>query len=236
MYKNSHINVEHGDDAGVTPTRVAYVKSHTSIAVERDRDDEVMTFPHLLVREVLTFYIMMILLVLCSLFFDAPLEGIANPEHSPNPSKAPWYFLGLQELLHYFPPFVAGVLLPALVVIALVVIPYFQINWTRESLWIDNIRKRFLVLSVIFLLFNVYFIVKEAIPIYVSSATVYTIMVLPLIIRREHNWLNRIRKLALADWIMIWFVLVSTVLIVIGVFFRGPEWRWIWPWIDGIYY
>ena len=52
--------------------------------------------------------------------WDAPLEELANPLQTPNPAKAPWYFLGLQELLHYFPPVVAGVLIPALVVLALI--------------------------------------------------------------------------------------------------------------------
>ncbi len=63
-----------------------------------------------------------------SLFWDAPLEGLADPMQTPNPAKAPWYFLGLQELLHYFPPVVGGVLIPTLVVIALIVIPYFNVN------------------------------------------------------------------------------------------------------------
>jgi menaquinol-cytochrome c reductase cytochrome b/c subunit len=50
--------------------------------------------------------------VVISLIWDAPLEQLADPMHTPNPAKAPWYFLGLQELLHYFPPVVAGVLIP----------------------------------------------------------------------------------------------------------------------------
>ena len=87
-----------------------------------------MTFPHLILREVILFQVVVIALVTVSLLVDAPLEGIANPVETPNPAKAPWYFLGLQELLHYFPPVVAGVLLPALVVMALVVIPYARVN------------------------------------------------------------------------------------------------------------
>ena len=73
-------------------------------------------------------------LVLFSLLFSAPLEGIADPTHTPNPAKAPWYFLGLQELLHYFPPVVAGVLVPSLLIIALIVIPYFNINIEANGL------------------------------------------------------------------------------------------------------
>jgi hypothetical protein len=73
-----------------------------------------------------------------SLFFNAPLEGIADPTHTPNPAKAPWYFLGLQELLHYFPPVVAGVLVPTLLIIALVVIPYFNINIEANGLFLKD--------------------------------------------------------------------------------------------------
>ncbi len=236
MNDDHPVKVEFGDDAQVTQTRVAYVKGDTSIAVERERDEEVMTFPHLIVREVLLFEILLIALVLCSFLFDAPLESIANPEHSPNPAKAPWYFLGLQELLHYFPPVVAGVVLPTLVVVALVVIPYFRINLARESFWTGDVRKKFTILSAVVLPMNIPFVVSGAVPIYSCSAIIYSLMVLPVFLPRGRGILERFRQCALADWIMIWFILVGTVLTVIGVFFRGPEWRWIWPWIDGIYY
>ena len=83
-----------------------------------------------------------IVLVGLALFWDAPLEQLANPLLTPNPAKAPWYFLGLQELLHYFPPLVAGVLLPTLVVLALVVIPYFDVNIEGEPLWAHRSRRR----------------------------------------------------------------------------------------------
>src|SRR5581483_1605841 len=61
-----------------------------------------MTYPHLLIREAIVFMILVISLVTIALFWDAPLEQLANPLLTPNPAKAPWYFLGLQELLHYF--------------------------------------------------------------------------------------------------------------------------------------
>ena len=79
--------------------------------------------------------VLVIVLVLISLFWNAPLEGLADPMRTPNPAKAPWYFLGLQELLHYFPPVVAGVLIPTLVVLALIVIPYFNVNVEAEGVW-----------------------------------------------------------------------------------------------------
>lgn len=235
MDNNKKISIEVSDDLRDTPIRVAYVKSHSSIAVERQRDEEVMTFPHLIIREALLFQLLLIVMVIWSLFIDAPLEGIANPEFSPNPSKAPWYFLGLQELLHFFPPIVAGVLLPALVIIALIVIPYFSINWDRSSMWEGNIRKKFFRLSIFVIVFNIPFVIYKAAPLYVCSIIIYSFMILPLVFRGKNGFMRRISRLGLADWIMSWFLLVTTVLILIGVFFRGPEWRWIWPWIDGIY-
>src|SRR2546430_3313108 len=84
-------------------------------------------------------------LVTMALLFNAPLEGIADPSHTPNPAKAPWYFLGLQEMLHYFPPIVAGVLVPTLVVIAHIVIPYFNINIEAEGLFLKDRKRRILI-------------------------------------------------------------------------------------------
>ncbi len=69
--------------------------------------------------------------------------------HTPNPAKAPWYFLGLQELLHYFPPVVAGVLIPGLVVMALIIIPYFNINVEAEGLWLRDKAKRLRIFGIV---------------------------------------------------------------------------------------
>ncbi len=236
MSDQHRVHLEYGDDARSTPARVAYVKAESSLIVERERDDEVMTFPHLIVREALAFEILMIVLAICALIFDAPLESIADPEHSPNPAKAPWYFLGLQELLHYFPPIVAGVVLPGMVVVSLVIIPYFKVNLIREPFWSGDLKKKITVLSVVVLIINIPFLLSGAAPIYICSLLIYSLMLLPLVLLQNTGIPAGLKRLALADWIMIWFVLVGTVLTVIGVFFRGPEWRWIWPWIDGIYY
>ena len=117
-------------DPLATPRRVALVRPDRRPAVRTTDEKYVMTFPNLILREVILFQLVVIGLALAAILFDAPLEGIANPLETPNPAKAPWYFLGLQELLHYFPPVVAGVLMPLLVVVALVVIPYARINQT----------------------------------------------------------------------------------------------------------
>ena len=70
----------------------------------------------------------MILITIWSIAIDAPLEQPANPTKTPNPSKAPWYFLGLQEMLVYFDPWMAGVVLPSLIIVGLMIIPYVDVN------------------------------------------------------------------------------------------------------------
>jgi hypothetical protein len=90
------------------PVRVVFLTSKTSAAVKSDDGPRLMSYPNLLLREMLVFEALAIVMVLLSLLWDAPLEQAANPLLTPNPAKAPWYFLGLQELLHYFPPMVAG--------------------------------------------------------------------------------------------------------------------------------
>jgi hypothetical protein len=129
------IQLIEGNDPIALPRRVALVVPDLRPAVRQREERYVMSFPHLIVREVILFQVVVGALALAALLFDAPLEDIANPLETPNPAKAPWYFLGLQELLHYFPPVVAGVLLPALVVMALVVIPYARINLEAGPLW-----------------------------------------------------------------------------------------------------
>ena len=91
-------------------------------------DDKVHTWPHLVRMEFLCALFVMVALSLWSITIDAPLEEPANPTRTPNPSKAPWYFLGLQEMLVYFDPWHAGVVLPSLIIVGLMVIPYIDIN------------------------------------------------------------------------------------------------------------
>lgn len=96
----------------------------------------VFSWPNLVVREAIAFFSLVSVLSLISVFFDSPLEEIANPAVTPNPAKAPWYFLGLQELLHNFPPLVAGVILPGVAVVALLLVPYIDRNPSRR--WRDR--------------------------------------------------------------------------------------------------
>ena len=91
-------------------------------------DDKVHTWPHLVRLEFLVAILVFAVLIIWSVSIDAPLEEPANPTRTPNPSKAPWYFLGLQEMLVYFDPWHAGVVLPSLIIVGLMVIPFIDIN------------------------------------------------------------------------------------------------------------
>jgi hypothetical protein len=90
--------------------------------------DKIPVWPDLVYREAIAVLIAMLGLGIISMLIDAPLESIADPSFSTNPSKAPWYFLGLQELLVYFSPWVAGVAIPTLMVVALMLLPYLDIK------------------------------------------------------------------------------------------------------------
>jgi menaquinol-cytochrome c reductase cytochrome b/c subunit len=145
--------------------------------VEREQGDRVNTFPHLLIEELLSLIIVTAALIIFSTFVNAPLRELANPNLTPNPSKAPWYFLGLQELLRYFHPMVAGVLIPTLFFAFLFVLPYVDRNPSTKP----GDRKLAIVLFTMLLMF-------------------------------------------------------FAVLTIIGAFFRGPGFNFVWPWVDGVFF
>jgi quinol-cytochrome oxidoreductase complex cytochrome b subunit len=93
--------------------------------------DKVDTWPHLVVREYIAALGCMVVISAWSLWMKAPLEEMANPTVTPNPSKAPWYFTGLQELLVYFDPWIAGVVLPTMIIIGLIAFPYLDPDKNR---------------------------------------------------------------------------------------------------------
>jgi hypothetical protein len=142
----------------------------------RDPQDKVEVYPYLVRVEFLVTLWVSIGLVVWSLVLDAPLEEIANPNLTPNPAKAPWYFLGLQELLVYFDPWIAGVVLPGLIIIGLIAIPYLDVNDKGNGYYTFTERK-WAILTFCF------------------------------------------------GFHILWILLI-----VIGVFMRGPGWLWFWPW------
>ena len=103
---------------------LALVKQDAVVRVQKEPDDTVMTWPHLVSIEFLAAGMVSIFLLLMSLFINAPLEELANGNVTPAVAKAPWYFLGLQELLAYFHPTVAGVLVPTFVLVGAALIPF----------------------------------------------------------------------------------------------------------------
>ena len=90
--------------------------------------EKTWVWPDLVYTELLAMVIGMIVLVVWSLALKAPIEEPANPARTPNPSKAPWYFLGLQEMLVYFDPWLAGVVFPSLIIVGLMAIPFIDTN------------------------------------------------------------------------------------------------------------
>jgi quinol-cytochrome oxidoreductase complex cytochrome b subunit len=112
----------------------------TTPAVGINPEDEVFTWPNLVFRELLLFLATVAVLLVLAIFWNAPLEEIANPVHPPNPAKAPWYFLGLQELVAYS-AFWGGVVVPALVVTALVALPYLDRKRKGVGVWFSRERK-----------------------------------------------------------------------------------------------
>jgi hypothetical protein len=93
-----------------------------------ESDEKLFTWPDLVYTELLCMIVLTIVMIVWSVSLRAPLEEAANPTSSPNPAKAPWYFLGLQEMLVYFDPWLAGVVLPTLIIVGLMAIPYIDTN------------------------------------------------------------------------------------------------------------
>jgi menaquinol-cytochrome c reductase cytochrome b/c subunit len=145
--------------------------------VERQQGDRVNVWPHLLLEEFIAMLILFAGLLVFSTFLNAPLREVANPNLTPNPSKAPWYFLGLQELLRYFHPMIAGISIPTFILVGLAAVPYVDRN--------------------------------------------------PSILPGD-------RKIAITLFTVLF--MFGAVLTIIGSFFRGPGYNWIWPWAQGVFF
>jgi hypothetical protein len=102
----------------------------------------VPSIPNLLIREIVVAVTLIALLMVISVFFDAPLGAKANPGLSPNPTKAPWYFAGIQELLLYFHPLFALFVIPVLTLLALIGIPYLNYREETSGVWFASRRGR----------------------------------------------------------------------------------------------
>jgi hypothetical protein len=221
-----------GSDQRKSPVRVAFVTRRTSAQVKAYDEPKLQSFPEVLFRAAIAIEILASILILISLFFNAPLEGLADPTHTPNPAKAPWYFLGLQELLHYFPPVVAGVLVPTLVVIALIVIPYFNINVEAAGLFTKNRESRVRIFWVVSIAFCIFLAVFDVIVALVPTLIVIALMALAAYTPPNHpqQFRRTLASKSLSFWIMSWFLFELVVLTAVGTLFRGPGWSWVLPW------
>src|SRR5215472_9537477 len=218
-------------NAKKSPRRIVFITRRTSAQVKAETEEQIQTFPEVLFRAAVAIEVLAIALIWIALLFNAPLEGLADPSHTPNPAKAPWYFLGLQEMLHYFPPVVAGVLVPGLVVMALVVIPYFKVNIEADGLFLKDRPKRL----------RIFYVVATALSLFLLLFKVYAAMVPTLIMagimlvaaqsspQSPSKFGRYLANRPLSYWVMTWFLFELVVLTAVGTFFRGPGWSWIWP-------
>jgi hypothetical protein len=148
-----------GSDALATPQRVVFVTRKTSATVRGPAQRQLMAYPHLLLREAIVLQVLTIVLVVIGLFWDAPLEQLANPLVTPNPAKAPWYFLGLQELA---------------------VIPYSKVNIEGRPLWDNHAARRFRVILAVLALFLVFLARFEAWTVLVPTVIAGGLLATPM--------------------------------------------------------
>ena len=205
----------------------------------------VTTIPHLVRCEAVYALLWTALLVGWAMTTPAPLEGIANPNVSPNPAKAPWYFAGLQELLLHFHPLIAAIIIPTVALLALATLPWWDTETESVGVYFRSRRGRFLALMAVglALLLTPAWIAADAFwldwvgwlpnwPTWLSNG------VLPLVLLLMGAWLlHTFLKKALPttqeERVLFWVIFLLTafvVLTVVGVFFRGPNMDLYWPW------
>jgi quinol-cytochrome oxidoreductase complex cytochrome b subunit len=146
---------EEGETSG-SPTKtygLMAMARETSPHVDKQPEDTADTFPHLVYRELIMVILATAALALLSFFFMAPLEELANPEFPPHPAKAPWYFLGIQEMVSWMSPFLAGVVIPGLMVAALLMLPYVDRNPRGVGTWFHPSRKKLIILFTAWVVF-----------------------------------------------------------------------------------
>ncbi len=214
----------------------------TSPMVEKGPEDTVMSWPHLLILEVLAALGTTVLLLFWSLAVNAPLREPANPDVTENPAKAAWYFLNLQELLLHMNVVLAGVIIPALVIIILMAIPYIDRSKKDIGIWFASKKGRKIALwSTVYttvwliglILFDEYVRVRslisepEILPGWVIPILVIggLIALLYVFIRR---WRPSTREVIIGLFTA--FVVSYVILLISALFFRGLGMHLTWPW------
>jgi len=161
--EENEVIVQEGD---TPPPEKSYglmaLTSTTTPHVGSDPHHEVFSWPHLLMREILVFAGTFGVVLLLAILFNAPLEELANPVHPPNPAKAPWYFLALQELVAYS-AFLGGVVVPTLLVAALLAVPFLDRSRSGPGQWFARDRR---LANIIFIVVLVAILVLTVIATY----------------------------------------------------------------------
>lgn len=212
--------------------------------VGKGPEDTVFSFPAVLLWEIILLLGVTLAIFLFSLVKQAPLEQIANPQVTTDPAKAPWYFVGLQELLEHMHPTMAGVIVPTVLVLFLVSLPYIDNSRKHAGVWFSTARgKRIaiwsglyaLVIMPAFLALDNAFSLRETlrgvVPGWVSQwllpAIILAVFVLlPIMILRRRKASRREIMLSLFTIML----LSATVLTISGFLFRGPGFEMYWPW------
>lgn len=212
--------------------------------VDKGPEDTVFSFPILLLWEIILFLGATLLIFLFSLLKQAPLDEIANPLMTTDPAKAPWYFVGLQELLEHMHPTLAGIIIPTLLVTFLIVLPYVDHSRTNVGVWFTSPRgKRITAWIALYTLvvmpgyiildnlFTLRELLREYAPTWVAQGVapgliMFLLVCLPLIVLWRKNATRREIMLALFT-VMIVSAIVFTIS---GFLFRGPGFKLFLPW------
>jgi len=202
---------------------------------------KVRAMPHLIVREVSAALILFAALLLFSMFVNAPLAEPANPGLSPNPTKAPWYFMGLQELLLHFHPVFSVFVIPALLLVAVLLLPWLNRNPGHAGVWFRSRKGRVLALISAALAMVVTVgagLVDEALRMggIAGAPGMLSRGLLPLVLVTGGcaGYVLLLRRVLGANYdesVQALFTLAVTALIVltvIGVWFRGPGMQLSW--------
>ncbi len=220
----------------------------TSPLVAKEPEDTVMTFPHLVIIEVLAAVVVMVLLLFLSFARDAPLEEIANPDVSPNPGKAAWYLVGVQELILHMHPTVGAIVIPALVILGLIIIPYVDRSQEGIGRWFSSERgKRIALIAALATLVVVPTLVlldsqigdrpvawrqwlPEATPAWMAGIVI-PVGVILVLLGIFYFVLRRIRATTREMIIAFYTVFAVTLIIltIIALIFRGPYMHIYWP-------
>lgn len=212
--------------------------------VDRGPENTVFSFPIVLLWEIILLLGVTLVIFLFSLVKQAPLDDIANPMVTTDPAKAPWYFVGLQELLEHMHPTAAGVLIPTILVLFLLALPYIDQSRADAGVWFASRRGRWItILSALYTLmvmpayivldnaFTVRELLRESVPLWVAQGLVpagilFVLVFLPTLVLWRIK-ANR-RELMLA---MFTIMLVAAMVFTIsGFLFRGPGFKLYWPW------